>query len=477
MQQTKLYGVLSQFDKYEQNRCRKFIQSPYFNRNEGIEILYERIIKTINGVRRASAEKEKIWKHIHPDKEYDDVRFRKYVSDLLKLVESYLAQEQYEVNELQKTNFLLASLGERKNEQLVGGSLRKAGKLAKKSNLRSAWFFYQQYVFENNKYRLLFQDRHGSERTNITDISSCLDFFYMSEKIRIKCAALSRQYDEGDHQYDMLFIDDIIQHVSDNEDMYEDVPPVIIYYYIYRSMSEVDKPEHYYSLRSLLDRHGLMFAREEAFWLYTFAINYCVRRINQGKSEFLREYFMLYQDLLKKELIIIDGELAIGHFRNVVTVGLRLGEIDWTESFILNYKQYLPEEHRENAVTFNLAQLYFYKKEYDKVIQTLQFVEYNDLSYNLRSKTFLLMTYYETDEIEPLYSLMDSFRAYLSRHQNIPTRRKKMYQDLIRSTKKLTRIIPGDKSAIEKLKKELEGMKSMASYQWVKEKIAELEGL
>ncbi|MCB0705230.1 MAG: hypothetical protein KDC34_07960 [Saprospiraceae bacterium] len=475
MEHTKLYHVVAQFNKYEQNRCRKFVQSPYFNRSEALEVLFEEISRHINGEKKASVEKEALWKKAHPGKEYDDVRFRKYVSDLLKLVESYLAQEQYESQQLHQTNQLLSGLGDRKFDQLVSGALRKAGRLTETAPHKSAAYFYQQYAFENNKYRLLYQDRHGSERTNITDISSCLDYFYMAEKIRIKCAALSRQYDEGDHKYELLFIDDIIQHVAQNEPHYEDIPPVIIYYYIYKSMSEVDQPDHYFRLRTLLDRHGLQFRREEAFWLYTFAINYCVRRINQGKSEFLREYFMLYQDLLKKELIIIDGELAIGHFRNVVTVGLRLGEIKWTESFILKHKQYLPEIHRENAVTFNLAQLYFYQKEYDKVIETLQFVEYNDLSYNLRSKTFLLMTYYEQDEIEPLYSLMDSFRAYLGRHQNIPPRRKKMYQDLIRSTKKLSRIIPGDKVAIEKFKKELEGMKSMASYQWVQEKIAELE--
>ena len=45
MYNSKLFAILEQFDKYEQNRCRKYIQSPYFNRSEQLEQLYERLLK------------------------------------------------------------------------------------------------------------------------------------------------------------------------------------------------------------------------------------------------------------------------------------------------------------------------------------------------------------------------------------------------------------------------------------------------
>ena len=105
----------------------------------------------------------------------------------------------------------------------------------------------------------------------------------------------------------------------------------------------------------------------------------------------------------------------------------------------------------------------------------LQEVEYEDIVYSLSSKSLLIATYYESDEIEPLYSLLDSFRVYLNRRKDIPDRWRKNHQNLVRFTKKLVRIIPGDDKAIEKIKKEIDESDGIADVKWLKEKIAELE--
>ena len=47
--------------------------------------------------------------------------------------------------------------------------------------------------------------------------------------------------------------------------------------------------------------------------------------------------------------------------------------------------------------------------------------------------------------------------------------------NLIKYTKQLTKIIPGDRKALTKLKNDIENEKSIASSNWLKEKIAELE--
>ena len=102
-------------------------------------------------------------------------------------------------------------------------------------------------------------------------------------------------------------------------------------------------------------------------------------------------------------------------------------------------------------------------------------VEYEDVSYNLVSKSMLIATYFEMDEQEPLYSLFESFRVYLNRHNSIPDHRRKNYKNLIKFTKKLTKIMPGDQKAIGKIKEEVASSKNIASVNWLKEKIAELE--
>ena len=91
MKSSKLYSILEYFDKYEQNRLRKFIISPYFNKNEAIIGLYGLLIDHLNKDKDSDISKEELWKKIYPKVDYDDVLFRKNCSDLLKLIESYLA--------------------------------------------------------------------------------------------------------------------------------------------------------------------------------------------------------------------------------------------------------------------------------------------------------------------------------------------------------------------------------------------------
>jgi hypothetical protein len=60
-------------------------------------------------------------------------------------------------------------------------------------------------------------------------------------------------------------------------------------------------------------------------------------------------------------------------------------------------------------------------------------------------------------------------------HNNIPVSRRKPYNNLIKFTKQLTKIMPGDKKAIDRLKEEVESADGVASMTWLKEKIAEME--
>ncbi|HJW28473.1 MAG TPA: hypothetical protein VJ508_04395, partial [Saprospiraceae bacterium] len=118
----------------------------------------------------------------------------------------------------------------------------------------------------------------------------------------------------------------------------------------------------------------------------------------------------------------------------------------------------------------------FYKKEYSKVISQLSQVEYEDITYNLNSKTLLMASYFELDEIEALNSLLDTFRVYLNRNKSIPQVRRKHYLNTISIVRKLARIKHGDKKEIERLEKEIETTQGIVSKNWILEKLAVLKG-
>ncbi len=472
MNSSKTYTILQSFDKYEINRIRKFLSSPYFNSNEAIIALFEVIIKNILSAKEKELIKEKVWTQIYKEKAFDDVRFRKLNSELLKLVEKFLAQQVYEENPIRQAVHLMEAIGNKKLEKLNNSSLRTARRLSEQQKFRPANFYFYQYAIERQYYDLIQLDQKRTIKGNEGEIAINLDCFYIAEKLRLYGYILGRKKWAA-HEYEILFIEEIVASIKKYG--YDKYPPIAIYYQIYLIYTEPENETHYYKLNELLDQHGHLFVQEEALSMYRFATNYCIGKVNRGQQEFLIEYFNLTITLLQKGLMYREGELPPSSFDNIIYSGLRLEKYDWIENFIKEYKNKLPAESRDNTVTFNMARLYFDKKEYGKVITLLHLVEYGDVSYNYLSKGILLMTYYESDEIEPLYSLFESFRVYLNRNKKITQDRKKRYLNLIKFTKKLCRMIPNDKKALEKIKLEVNATKEIASKKWLLEKIAELE--
>lgn len=472
MRNTKLYSILEHFDKYELNRLRKYLQSAYFNKNQTLIELFERLAEDIAGEKKSNLEKEDVWAMLPLQAPFDDVRFRKYYSDLLKLVEGFLCQQVYEADPVRQAADLIRAVGLRKIEKLYNSTMKTARRVSEMQPFRHSEFHLKQYLIELNYYRMMeFENKRGA-RTNFEEIATNLDAFYLAEKLRISASVLTQQHFVS-QEYKVQLIAEILEHLR-RED-YQHTPAVEVYYQVYLTVSEQDQLEHYFKLKELLGKYGLVFPKDEAITIYYSAVNYCIRQINHGNLQFNQELFDLYNDLIKREIVFLNDELSPWDFRNIVLVGLRVGQYEWVEEFIHNFNHKIPEPYRENAVTFNLAQLFFYQKKYDKVIEKLRDVEYEDVSYNLNSKTMLLTTYYETEEFEPLYSLFDSFRTYINRQNNIPKDRKENYKNLIKFTKKLTRIMPGDLAAIQKLETEIADTRNVASLKWLQEKIEELK--
>lgn len=473
MQNFKLFQILAQFDKLEQNRIRKFIQSPYFNKDKVVLTLFELMVEEINAPSTKEWTKEKIWDALVPELPYDDARLRKYQSDLLKLVEQYLIQQEFEDDVFASKAYLLRSIRKKKLKKLHNSTLKSVKEIPEKTSYRDGNYYLGQFMIESSYDQLIsdFEDKK-TEKTNLEGISKYLDCFYIGEKLRIYCEVLSRKK-FAKHEYDISLIEETLN-ISEREE-YQKIPFISIYYQIFKMYVDPQDVNHYYKFQQLLTESSHFFPRSQEKIFYDFAQNYCINQLNQGNSEFLKELFSVYKNLIDKGFFISEGHMESIEFRNIVVVGLRNGAYDWIENFIYKYINLLPAELRENTLSFNLSQLYFYQKKYEKVIKLLQEVEYNDYVTNCNAKTTLIGAYYEENEFEPLFSLLESFRVYLNRNKEIPLARKVNYKNLIRFTKKLISIAPNNKKALIQLKTEVEATKNIPSRDWLLEKIAELE--
>lgn len=472
---TKLAGILKSLDKKDRLACKKFLTSPYFNTNDDLGILFIEINQLID--KNKALNKEALWKKIIKNKIYSDVRFRKFCSDLSKLMEQFLAQKAFDKHPVQHKIFLLKSLNENKQkaEKLATSTVKIAEEMMKNYPYRDTSYYLNQYQLQKHFYDNYDYDTNRDEKSNIEDISKNLDYFYFGEKLKLIVNVMTRRKHKA-YVYNLNLKDEILSIIEKNYHSLAKSPQVKIYFQIQKIFSEPEKEVHYFKLKKLIEENAFFFPRDVALEeLYGAAQNYCVRKLNEGNQKFVGELFDLFKMLVDQGLIILDNSINPWYFRNIVLVGLRHGKYQWTEEFIHNYKDYLPKDLKENAVTYNLAQLYFYQKKYREVIGQLQSVDYDDLSYNLNSKAMLLATYYELDEIDLLDSHLDTFDTFLKRRKDFPAERSLPYRSLIKFTKKLSRLLPNDSKALEKMKEEIAKIGNVVNANWLLEKIAELE--
>lgn len=435
--------------------------------------LFDEIVKRL--AKGRAIDKRKIWASAFgASKAFNDVRFRKYSSDLFKLVKEYLIQDALADEPHLRRYLYLAALEKNQPDKLVRGVERNWEKLKQPGDAYEAGNYLFEHLLERKKYTLLNYAHRPYDRSNVEEASRALDIYYIVSKIINAVHTQSRLQTEK-YQYKLKLTPLIIQFLEQDQ-TYLSEPLVGLHYYMYKMLVASDGHNDYYRYKAVIKLHGEELGKDKGYEFFQPALNYSRRRINEGNSDFLAEYMDIYKYALKRGYVFDDDVLDPLQFRNTILIALRHGEYEWTETYIREYQEKLPARQRINAVNYNSATLYFYQKDYNKALEFLRDVEYENTTYNLNAKTMLLAIYYETKAFDALDSLFDSINSFLTRHKELPATAVMAYGNLVSFTLRLTRMLPGDELAIRLLKADLKDKKYVASRPWLEEKVAEFMG-
>ena len=471
MRSTKLYQIISELSLSEVNRFEKFVNSPYFNINIlNIEIL--KICIELYKDAELQVSKMDVWNDIKPNEEYNDVKFRKYLSDLLKLLLEFLAVEELRGRSILSSQLLLEYANKKKIPKLINTSVQVSQHTSNKFYNRSSDYYLYHFQIEKNLFYLQEGNIELYAKKNVENIAENLDKFYIAEKLKYYCEILGREA-LSNIQYNFNFISELLSFVENND--FDNDLIIRIYYLIYKTLSTPDESEYYYQLKAILFENYRLFDGFELQELFGSILNYCIAQINIGKQDFQDEMISIYDFIFEKNILLNENYLTPAKFKNVVTTALRVGNYDFAESFIKEYDNLLPVTQKESIVTFSLAQIYFYKKEFGQVIKQLQKVEYPDLITNLRAKTIYLATLLELKEYDAISMWSESFKAFLNRKKKeIPAARIKSYQNFITIVRLIAGAEFGDKKFYHRVIKELDKFSgNIVNEQWLREKLSE----
>jgi len=470
MYKSKPVQLLKSFSSHDMKDFDKFINSPFFNRNEVLIKLFSLLKKEYPDFEGSGVEREKIYFKLFNSKDFEESKLRYAFSDLSKLLEKYIMNRELEKDKVKQNLLLLEFYRTNDIEKYFSQVFDDTQKILEQSPAKDSEYFFGKYLLEQALFNYSSVKRDKSLDQILQDVTDNLDCYYLSKKLKFVCEMFTRQ-NFLNSEYKTRLLPEIMDYIRSND--FSAFPAIRVYYTALLTLMEEEREEHFKELLELIETHASQFSTEDLRDLYLMGQNYCTKKINQGNEKYLREYFSLTNVLLNKELIYEDGYIIPSTFKNIVTVGLRLEEFEWTENFIYTYKEKLAPKYRENAFIYNLAWLHFFKGEYKKTLRLLSNVEYMDVYYILDSKILLLKTYYELEEVDAFFSLIDSFYVYLRRNDLISNYQKTICLNFVKFVKKLMRVKLGDRKAATKLIEEVKETKHVASISWLLKKAEE----
>lgn len=470
----KLISLLLAFSKVEMTRLHKFLQSPYFNEQKDVIKLFDLVNQVLRKGDPAAGqlEKEKVWAALYPKRCLDDAHLRRLASDLTQLALEFMVQEARRQDPLGEALELQKVLDKPELKKHLNGTERQIAHLLETAPGKSSAHYLAHF---QSHWRVFSRASKVMATTaymeNLVSADQHLEYFYVVQKLKIYIAWLSYRNFRSTEQ-ELLLIHGFWEHLR--HERFANIPLVAVYQRVVACLTEPNDETHFQSLLSNLVENGGQLTREDLRECYHIAQNYCAIKINQGQNEYYREMFAIFQKTIENKLLLEDNRLSESLYKNIITVGLRVKEFEWVEQFIEQHSAFLPSNIRENARTFNLANLYSHRKQHVKVIELLRNVEYSDVVYALSAKLILVRTYYETDEAIALDSLIDSFRIFLRRNKVISKNQKREYNNFLHIVKRLTAMSLSDQAALAKLRQRVTETSSAMPKKWLLEKIEEL---
>ncbi len=146
----------------------------------------------------------------------------------------------------------------------------------------------------------------------------------------------------------------------------------------------------------------------------TIARSYCIQEFNKGNEAFFSITFDMYREHLEKGYLYRNGTIHAAILKNLVSMGLRMGQYPWTVELLERHRQCIAGVATpEDAYKFNLAVCHFHQAEYAAVLDLLSF-NYEELFYKIAAKRLEIKTLYEIHS--PIFDArLDAFNILIFR--------------------------------------------------------------
>ena len=487
MKEIKLIGILKTFDKEELKSFRKFLYSPFIKSRRNIEALLINIIPFHPEFDSDKMESKIIFKKIFPGEVYDEKKLNNLIVDLTRAAKDFIIHLTIEEDETESLLFLLKGFYKRNllksnftllkstEEKLIPGfsNSTQSDYFAK---FRQINFLKTSYYADENEFEKLMDCESkyfdASATQFIVDCTQFKSARSASENTHGK--KIGNKFTESVLKcFDM---DKLIK-LTENEDNLNS-SLITLHYYRLKTNEHPEDVSHYYNLKNYFYKIMPGIGREEKHFTFSHLENYCVSKVEERNVNFIKEGLENFKSMLENGgYSFSENEyMQILTFRNIILFWIMSEDTEWIKFFIEKYSSVLNPDYRNDMINFAMANYFFKKKDYESALSCISGkFKHEFFLFKTDVKNLLLKIYYELGNIEQAYSLVDSYKHFLSSTKEITEIYLKRYEKFLKYYFHLLRVKSGqskEKPAfiLSKIEKE----DKINNKKWLLEKAAEL---
>ncbi|GJM33781.1 MAG: hypothetical protein DHS20C18_27820 [Saprospiraceae bacterium] len=476
---SKLMTNLSLLNSKDLARFRDFVQSPFFNKHQPTLTLAEYLFD--HPKRWKSITKEELFSHLFPGESYAEFKVNNVMSYLMELLNRFLEQIGIEASQEMALHGLVATQ-ERGLIKLFQSNLRKAKKsLAATDGWDEDHYkLHYQFLLLEHDYQKKLEKKYAMHL--LKEASSTLDTWYLKQKLERSCEllTLSNLHNEKAEQ---SLLQPLIAFIEKYQAHFFAIPIIHVFYKCLMAIWYPEQEAHYFELLAFFEKNESDFSYQDRKTVYGHLLNYTTKKTNANHPFFAKETFKIYIRLLDNDFLMNNGTLHQITYNNITSLACNFGLFDWGENFVRSYAPYLPDDARDNAYGFNLANIYFHQERYEEALELVQHVLYTNYFYKQKTKFLQVKIYYEMKEEALLFSALDSFRIFALRTKKIASEQRRWTLNFVKFAKTLasTAALEGvlKKEAFQKKVQQLQAKfdtfkAPILHKDWLRDKIAEL---
>jgi|GEM_PF-5229370 len=465
----KLIRALNLLTTKEKRELMHFAKYQLKDENAKVLQVLSAIIDSTVG-QSDSIDKKLIWVKVNGDIEYNDGVVRKWFNQLLNVLYDFLRHDELKSRNLESTKLLIDSIEKRSMGFLYPEISRKSRKTDIPTDARNYIDLYNSFKIPYDIGSNIINLENKTleyKQIDFDQMHNTLNLYYSIEQLRLVILE--------DHASKLSGSERNVIDLRGKLDLREGLFTNIlyeIYSMIYKLIGKkrIDFAVIDYVINLINKEQSI--SEKEHKTVHQTIMNILTRSTDQRRFKYL---FELYKVAQKRNILLENGILATSNYRNMVIVACRVNEFEWALEFIERYKSKLLKEHAQSAYSFSKARIYGNKGDHEEVIKILRNVEYEDITYNLNSRLFLIVAFYELDEYDTLDSTIKAFKVFLRRRRDISVKRKKNFRDFCDIVYNLVRAgYKNDKTRLTKSSDILVANPGIPSSWWLKEKLAEV---